>query len=615
MAAAIEPNAFWQEPADLPFDVAVLEQRQDSNICWQAMVYTSELYRDQPMRIFAWYAWPKAAGRHPAVLSIHGGGGGADLPRAQDFARRGYACLAYDWNAWRQGNPAWKSGEPLPATTNTVYCGLWYDDWGKHFLCPGPDGDWKWPTLYRSIMAARRGLTWLEQQPQVEAGALFAEGHSWGGFTVQLLAGLDPRLKGVVSSAAAGAWASRYRAGQEGHIRDLKPDQAEACLQRYDPASFADRMRAPILVRLATADFFGSVDNLMEYWDRIAAPKALELQPSGNHTFWDVGTRAAWFDRCRGAGPDFPRVNSVTLAPARRGGWTVEAAGSGPVPIAKALVAWTTSTNAVWNRRGWAHQPLAPKTDGKWSGSFSPVATGGPLRYFVSMQDERGHVGSSLPVVRDLPAAQAAPAVVRQADMTTVRAQRPPLTAPREWRRARPAGPVANGPELAGLQSVELRTLWDTEAIYVQARIADTTPWTPAMAGDADFCGIRLAAIPATNAAATAAGAVRVRWHPQAGGGARADVFAGPRGETRVTNVAALVATVDVETGRGVTLSAAVPWSLFGAGFTPAAGQTFDFRASAGFGDYLTRERVSEIEFNRPDPENKTWRQPVMALE
>ncbi len=604
-AAAAGSNEFWTAPAELPFDVSVLDQRQESNICWQAMVYTSEIYREQPMRIFAFYAWPRAAGRHPAVISIHGGGGGADLARAQEFARAGYACLAYDWNAWRESNPKWKAGDPLPAGSNTVYCGLWYDGWVEHFCYPGPDGDWKWNTLYRSLTAARRGLTWMSQRPEVDPERLLAEGHSWGGFQAQTLAGLDPRLKAVVASASAGAWESRYRAGREDHTRGLRPEQAAEFFARYDPASFADRIQAPILIRLATADFFASVDNLAEYWDRITAPKALELLPAGNHTFWDVATRVAWFDAWVRDGPAFPTLDTVSARPDRGGAWTVTATAGGPLPITRAQVAWTTSTNAWWNRRGWTAQPLTRRDDGAWGGAFTPVATGGSLRWFVSVRDERGRVVSSLPSVQPLPATRARtppPAPVRQADFR-VAANHGGPPAGRDWRRAARVGPVATGPETVGLQSFELQALWDPQALHVRVAVRDATPWEAAGPGGSDGVQMRIADAQGTNAVARPGrpGGLRLSWRPGANGTIMARAEWQPAAGGTPAPCTAVAAAVVRDDAHGYVLTVAVPWAAIAPDFAPAAGRALDLRASVVFGDALVDECIATLELNRYD--------------
>jgi hypothetical protein len=49
-----------------------------------------------PSEIFAVIATPKAPGKHPGMLVLHGGGGSAELDKAIAWAQRGYVAVAPD---------------------------------------------------------------------------------------------------------------------------------------------------------------------------------------------------------------------------------------------------------------------------------------------------------------------------------------------------------------------------------------------------------------------------------------------------------------------------------------------------------------------------------------
>ncbi|HUW30037.1 MAG TPA: alpha/beta fold hydrolase [Planctomycetota bacterium] len=365
-ADAFDPVAFWREQVDVPLDVAVVETGETDGIRWQGIVYTSEIYNGEPMRIFAWYAHPAADGKMPAVLSIHGGGGGADLPRAIAFAKAGYACLAYDWHTCNDPErPKWNAGDPLPSEKYTRYGNLRYTDWAGHFCKPGRSntrfaptddgGDWKHPVLYRAIQAGRRGLTWLGQQPDVDPDKLVLEGHSWGSFLAQLLAGIDPRVKATVGSASILGWRARYEQKLEGHVGSLTPAEFAEWEKRYDAAMYAKKITGPILIRCGASDFFGSIDTLPSYWDKIKAPKRLQLLPAANHTFADVETRVQWFDTWLKGAPGFPEIKDAKLKQMKNGAWEVAVKTGGGLEVSDVSVAWTTSPKQ-WNQRAWAQE-------------------------------------------------------------------------------------------------------------------------------------------------------------------------------------------------------------------------------------------------------------------
>lgn len=471
---------FWALPTNLVFNTSCLSSGEEDDIRWQGVMYTSEMYNGQPMRVFGWYALPQGAGPFPAVMSLHGAGGNADLDRAKEFARAGYACLSIDWNTWLEAGPKWTEGDPLPACEKTVYCGIWYQSWPGHFCTPGPDGDWKWCTLYRATTAARRGISWLSARSEIDADRIAVEGHSFGGFLTQLVAGLDNRVKASVSSAAAASWKSRVDAGTEAHISESKltKEQAYEFLKRYDPANNATNIAAPILLRLATADFFGSYETLAEYWDSIPAPKSLELMPGNNHHFQDVEARASWFDHVFNGAPAFPSIESWKVSPALIGGkWHVSLQATGNIPLTHAEIGWTTSTNEVWMHREWCSAPLVNKGNGRFAGTFEPVPTGAPLRCFVSVLDAGGRGASVLPITRKLRAPRKpAPDPITNAEyeIKQIQTGTDPINA---LEKTESIGPVARTATTLPSENFTFRAVRDQESIFVKIDVHESSPW------------------------------------------------------------------------------------------------------------------------------------------
>jgi len=612
-AEAFDPMEFWREPADLPLDVVVLEKGEDAELLWQSMVYTSETYNGEPMRIFAWYARPKGNGKYAGVLSIHGGGGGADLPRAKEFAKAGYPCLAFDWNTFGDPEqPKWRPGDPLPAYPFTWYGNLRYPDWARQFSAP-EGNDWKRPVLYRAIMAARRGLTWLGQQPEIDRGKLVIEGHSWGGFLAQLLAGIDPRVKAAVSSAAILGWRSRYEAKPpEGHTASLTPEQFSKWEKRYDAAMYARSIKCPILIRCGVADFFGSIDTLPAYWDKIRAPKSLQLIAAGNHTFADVETRAAWFARWLKGGPAFPEITGVKLVePGNDGYWTVAATAKGPAEIQEAAVAWTTGAAPLSMQRAWAQRFLQKKGDG-WTGKLRPVGTGAPLRVYVSVKDANGCIVSSLPIIRQMPKPFLVPAVVTEADVQVARAARAPSEGETDWAKAPAIKPISQGPEVLGEQDAALQALWDAEALHIRLIVNDTTPWFAAAPGalwhSGDSIQLRLRTDEKVDGdPGLQQHVLHLGWYPdpKVGHTPRIDAVRGKDFKGKVDDVslltAKLIKTESLLPSDGstpYTLVARIPWSFIDPAFKPEEGKSFRFALQVNYGDLLTDERVGVIDFN-----------------
>jgi len=141
--------------------------------------------------VAGFYAFPKGGTRLPALLGLHGGGQAANLDDVVLNARRGYASLSLNWG-----------GNKLNfGRSKTTYAGP-QTDWGRldathppqrnkanHFagaLTPDEftldaEASPRNSNWYIVLMAARRGITFLEQQPEVDPARIGAYGHSMGG--------------------------------------------------------------------------------------------------------------------------------------------------------------------------------------------------------------------------------------------------------------------------------------------------------------------------------------------------------------------------------------------------------------------------------------------------
>ena len=124
------------------------------------------------------YAFPKGGTKLPGLLQIHGGGQSANLDGAVADAKRGYASLSLNW-----GGNKLNFGRNPPE-----YDGL-NTDWGKvdathppqrnksnHFAGPLTPDDYTLDSIesprnsnwFLVLLAARRGITFLQQQPEVD---------------------------------------------------------------------------------------------------------------------------------------------------------------------------------------------------------------------------------------------------------------------------------------------------------------------------------------------------------------------------------------------------------------------------------------------------------------
>ena len=194
------------DPTAEPLDVQVLNEwkvkYQGQDITVQLLTYTIGTFKGTVSRMAAYYGFPTGgAGKVPGLVDIHGGGQAASRPNVEAMAANGYACISINWGA--RPLPDLKPGEPNTEwgaidATQTTHVGSFFT------LAPDPktiddvpsprNNNW-----YLVTIAGRRALTFLEQQPNVDAQKLGVFGHSMGGKLAWSLAAAKPsRVKALV---------------------------------------------------------------------------------------------------------------------------------------------------------------------------------------------------------------------------------------------------------------------------------------------------------------------------------------------------------------------------------------------------------------------------------
>ena len=123
----------------------------------------------------AFYALPRGAKKVPRLLHLHGGGQRAFRHEVEFYAKRGSTCLSINWGGRemedaKPGDPNTDWGAVDPTQTNVPgYANLKPGDKYLDQFDSPRNNNW-----YLLTIGARRGLTFLEQQPEVDADKLGA---------------------------------------------------------------------------------------------------------------------------------------------------------------------------------------------------------------------------------------------------------------------------------------------------------------------------------------------------------------------------------------------------------------------------------------------------------
>ena len=265
-------EALWGEfdPTAEPLETEVLHRFEQDGVQMSVVRFLVGHFKGQPARVAAVFGYPSdARGSVPGLLQIHGGGQYADYRACLSNGRRGYATLSLAW-AGRIHAPEysvnpdgmrvfWDNARDDPRYRVTT-------DWGAvdGYHAPGRHPDNHFPSIeprdytidsvesprnsgwYLAALAARRGLTFLEQQPQVDPDRLGVYGHSMGG-KLTVMTATDDRVRAAAPSC--------------GGISD-RQNSSQLFRHTLGDDVYLPRVRCPTIFLSPSNDFHGRISDL-----------------------------------------------------------------------------------------------------------------------------------------------------------------------------------------------------------------------------------------------------------------------------------------------------------------------------------------------------------------
>lgn len=311
------------EPQKEDLDVRVVRDWEKDGIVYRFVTYHIGTFRGKPARMAAFFGFPKEAKKLPGLLHLHGGGQRAFLHEVEFYAKRGYSCLSINWGGREMENaqaddPNTDWGAVDPTQTNVP--GYFNLKPGEKYLEPfeSPrNNNW-----YLLTLGARRGLTFLEQQVEVDADRLGVYGHSMGGNLSVYVAGTDNRVK----AAAPSVGGSGFRTEPWPLLPQVKMETPNGDVKLFNATvgfeSYAPRVHAPLLWLGATNDFHGIMDDTYRTGNLIPHKNVrYSFTPHMNHRFTPefAVTRPLWFDQYLKSGFTFPMTPDSKLILATNG--------------------------------------------------------------------------------------------------------------------------------------------------------------------------------------------------------------------------------------------------------------------------------------------------------
>ncbi|MEZ6038921.1 MAG: acetylxylan esterase [Planctomycetaceae bacterium] len=305
------------DPRTDPLDTRVVREWEKDAVVYRYITFHIGSFKGQPARMAAFFAFPEGAEKRPGLLHLHGGGQRAFLHEVEFYAKRGYACLSINWGGRemeeaKEGDPNTDWGAVDPTQQNVP--GYFNLKTGKNYLDPvdSPrNNNW-----YLLTLGARRGLTFLEQQTEVDPDKLGVYGHSMGGNLTIYVAGTDDRVKAAVPSVGG----SGFRTQPWPLLPKQRKQTPNGDVGLYNATigfeSYASLIRAPLLWLGATNDFHGIMDDTYRTGELIPHENVrYAFTPHMNHRFTPefAVARPLWIDQFLKETFKFPKTPESNL--------------------------------------------------------------------------------------------------------------------------------------------------------------------------------------------------------------------------------------------------------------------------------------------------------------
>jgi hypothetical protein len=316
------------DPRRDPLEIEVIREWSEDGGVFRLVRYLVGTFKGKDARMAAIYGFPEGGQALPAVMHLHGGGQRASLNEVKFFIARGYAAISVNWGARLSGSPlilAPQCAQPGDPNTDWGAVDPSQVNWAGFFsLLPGPkqlfeerehpkNNNW-----YLLTLGCRRGLTFLEAQPEVDPQRIGVHGFSMGANLVMFVAGTDERVKAAVPAAGGQGW--RWEAHRFNGFTAKPQNEVQGDLSVFRRTlsfeSYAPLIRCPVLHRSATNDRHGWMDDVYRT-NALIEGQATRYSWAAHlsHRFVpevEVGM-PLWFDHYLKGGPALPETPQSRL--------------------------------------------------------------------------------------------------------------------------------------------------------------------------------------------------------------------------------------------------------------------------------------------------------------
>ena len=392
------------DPQSEPLEVEILKEWEEEGVVLKVLRYRIGVFKGKKAMMAAVYGYPKGGKNLPGLVQIHGGGQYADYRAPLANAHRGYASISISW-AGRIFAPAYTV---RPSEVKLFWEGKTDDpkfklttDWGAldAYHAPSKHGKDAFPSIpvadwtldpvesprnnswFLAALGARRGLTFLERQPEVDGTRLGVYGHSMGGKLTVMTAGSDKRVKAAAPSC--GGISDRY-SKYPLHLATVS-----------DPPSLK-KITCPIIFLSPSNDFHGRINDLETATKEIKVKNwRVTCSPHHNHQDsppYEVATQL-WFDQHLKGTFELPATPLLNLVLTKGNAPVVSIVADDSKEISYIDVFYTQHGQMDGKRddttntksRFWRHAPVGTHK-GKWTASLPLFSMKKPLWVYANVR-------------------------------------------------------------------------------------------------------------------------------------------------------------------------------------------------------------------------------------
>jgi len=265
----------WQgfDPLRDALETEIVREWQEDGTTFRYVVFTIGTFKGQKSRVAAFYAFPKSPAKLPGIVQLHGGGQRASTSSVRQAAKFGYACLSVNW-----GGREMEGAKPGDKNTNYNAINLGFSSYNfDKNKTLDPAGSPRNSGWFMATVVARRAITFLQQQPEVDPQNIGAYGHSMGGKITTDLAGIDPRIKAAVPSC--GSSGTIPYNGKIWNIPNSIGKMKKGVTvedQTVETQAYLPTLTCPILNLNPTNDYNSPLDVVTENWEKIGSKEVYQ---------------------------------------------------------------------------------------------------------------------------------------------------------------------------------------------------------------------------------------------------------------------------------------------------------------------------------------------------